>query len=71
MKTIIQTKNRIVSQIITDVDVKDYDAIKKLLVEQNVPMDGFLIECNSKIGYVWLNKKRPVEPLFPPDAIIA
>lgn len=66
MRFRIQTPMREVTQIVTDCGCLDYDDIKAILVEKDVPMDGFLIECKSKIGYVWMYKKPPVVPLTPP-----
>jgi hypothetical protein len=68
MRLKIQTDVRQVTHILTDVEGKDYEDIKNLLMEKGVPMDGFLIECNSKMGYVWTNKIKPAPqaPLFPP-----
>lgn len=69
MKTAIQTSRRLVTQIVTDINPADYDALKKILMEKRIPFDGIFIECKSKLAYVWMRKLPPKS--LPPESIRA
>jgi len=60
MKTVIQTSKRLVTQIITDIEPRDYDDLKKLLIDKRIRFDGILIECKSRCAYVWIKKIKPI-----------
>jgi hypothetical protein len=60
MRTVVQTSKRLVTQIITDVELEDYNSLKKLLIDKRIRFDGILIECKSKRAYIWVKKINPV-----------
>ena len=72
MRRKIQTDKRIVTTIITDIDMS-YDDLKAVIIDNKMPHEGLLLEVKSGTAYLWETKKpeAPMAPMPPLDAIRA